>query len=265
MRLCAVTVAGAAMLLGACTLPEQPARLLDRLPPGALVLLGEQHDADDHQRLAQSLVARLAQKGALAGVVLEMVDRGRDTRGLPAGSNEDTVRERLAWNDRGWPWDRYGPVVMTAVHSGIPVAGGNLPRAAMGAAMRDASLDALLEGAAREQLAVEIREGHCGLMPESRIPAMTRIQIARDRSMAETLASLAEPSRHVLLLAGGQHVRRSLGVPRQLPAALSDQARVIYMQAGQTGPSPSDVDHVWQSAALPARDHCAELRQQMGR
>lgn len=211
--------------------------------PADVVLLGEQHDAPVHPRLQQARIESLAREGRLAAVVLEMAEQGRSTRGLATDASEAAVLEALAWNDAAWPWTRYGPVVMAAVRLGVPVAGGNLPMTALRERGADASLDARLSPAALATQQAGVRDGHCGLLPETRLPAMTRMQIARDVALAETLASQAAPGRTVLLVAGFGHVRTDIGVPLHLPPALAVQAERL---------PPHD----------SGRDHCAELRQQ---
>ncbi|HSW19577.1 MAG TPA: ChaN family lipoprotein [Ramlibacter sp.] len=200
-------------------------------PPGLaaagdpdILLLGEQHDAARHQRWHFEAVRTLAARGRLAALALEMAEEGRSTAGLPANADEAAVRAALGWNEKAWPWAPYAPPVMAAVRAGVPVLGANLPRARMRAAMADVTLDALLppEALARQQGAV--RNGHCGLLPESQIAPMTRIQLARDRAMAQTLAAAARPGASVVLLAGSGHVDEAVGVPRHLPGGLSAKA-----------------------------------------
>lgn len=251
--------------LGACAAaPTSPAdAVLDRLLPARALLLGEQHDATEHQALQQAAVQRLAGRGQLAAVVMEMADQGKQTDGLPAGASEEQVRQALGWSDdTGWPWPAYGPVVMAAVRAGVPVAGGNLPRSAMRGAMQDTSLDGVLEPAGLERQKQGIREGHCGLLPESQIGPMTRIQLARDRAMATTLQERSRAGQTVLLIAGNGHVRQDIGVPRHLPAGFDH--RVLVAQAGEAG-AGLPADAVWPTPALPPKDYCAELRQRFGR
>jgi uncharacterized iron-regulated protein len=102
------------------------------------------------------------------------------------------------------------------------------------------------------------------LLPESQIAPMARIQLARDRAMAQTLASAVQragPGKTVVLVAGNGHVRRDLGVPLYLPAGLAHQ--VVMAQAGEANVGGQPADAVWRTRALPPRDHCAELRQRM--
>jgi uncharacterized iron-regulated protein len=187
------------------------------LPAARLLIYGEQHDQPDHQRQVADVVQRLAARGELAAVVIEMADAGRSTRGLPPGSSEAAAREALGW--AGWPWDDYSGVVMAAVQQGVPVLGGNLPRAGLREKMGDGAIDGLVDANARERLTEAVRSGHCDLLPESQLPGMVRIQIARDVSMARTAADAldaAPPGQRVLLLTGAQHASRDRGVPVHL-------------------------------------------------
>ena len=245
------------------------ARLATLLPADAL-LLGEQHDAPAHQQLQRQAVQWLAARGALAALALEMAEQGRSTAGLPRDASEADVQHALAWRDAGWPWQTYRPVVMAAVRAGVPVLGANLPTARQREAMRDAALDARLPPAALAEQQQRMRDGHCGLLPESQIGPMTRVQIARDIAMADTVRAARQPGRTVLLVAGNGHVHRALGVPLHLPPDLT--TKVLSAQSGQaqaaidsevTDTLPahtSGADLLWPTPPVPPRDYCAELR-----
>ena len=98
---------------------------------------------------------------------------------------------------KAWPWQDYGPAVMTAVRAGVPVLGANLPRDQMPASMNDSKLDVQLPGPALKAQQQAIRIGHCNLLPESQITPMTRVQIARDITMADTIHQLVFPGKTV--------------------------------------------------------------------
>ena len=263
-------------LLGAagCATPaplgaDAQARLATLLPADVL-LLGEQHDAPAHQQLQRQAVQWLAARGELAALALEMAEQGRSTAGLPRDASEADVQHALAWRDAGWPWKTYRPVVMAAVRAGVPVLGANLPAARQREAMRDAALDARLPPAALAEQQQRMRDGHCGLLPESQIGPMTRVQIARDIAMADTVRAARQPGRTVLLVAGNGHVHRALGVPLHLPPDLT--TKVLSAQSGQaqaaidsevTDTLPahtSGADLLWPTPPVPPRDYCAELR-----
>ena len=246
---------------------------LNALLPADVLLVGEQHDAPEHQQLQRQVVRWLAERGSLAALAMEMAERGHSTANLPRHATEAQVRQALAWDDAGWPWKTYGPVVMEAVRAGAPVLGANLPRAQMRQAMQDSALDQRLPAPMLAEQEQRIRDGHCNALPEAQIRPMTRIQIARDLAMAEVLSSARTPSRTVLLVAGNGHVQRGLGVPAHLGADIRSKVLSAHAESAQAATenaattslgSPSGAlqaaDLVWRTPPVPPRDHCAAFR-----
>ena len=231
-------------LAGCASAPALPPLVGADGAPFDLLLLGEQHDAAQHQDLHRRVVAALAGSGKLAAVVLEMAERGHSTAGLARNATEAQVRQALGWEQSGWSWEAYRPAVMAAVTAGVPVLGGNLPRAEMRKAMADMRFDSMLPGPALKAQQQAVREGHCDLLPERQVTPMTRIQIARDEAMAQTLEGAAAPGKTVVLLAGGRHVDGDLGIPLHLRPGLRVQTR--------QWPAPP-----------PKKDYCAELEVQL--
>lgn len=249
-----------ALLLAALVLTGCATSPTLSLPPTTqLLLLGEQHDAPAHQEWERDTVQQLAIRQQLAAVVMEMAEAGRSTAGLPATASEAQARTALAWDDAAWPWAKYGPVAMAAVRAGVPVLGGNLPRAQMRQAMQDTRFDTHLPPAALQRQYEALRTGHCGLLPEAQIAPMARIQLARDASLARTAEAALQPGKTVVLVAGLGHVQRSLGVPTWLPPHL--EPKVAIAQAGQSLPAiEKEADWIHHTPALPPQDPCAELR-----
>ena len=258
----------AVLLAAGCTLPGSDgsagapptAQRIQALLPADFLLIGEQHDAPDHHRIEREAVEALAAQGRLAAVAIEMAEQGQDTRQLAVSADEAQVRTALKWNEAGWPWQAYGPAVMAAVRAGVPVLGANLPRARMKDAMADVSLDAQLGPEALQAQQAAVRTGHCNALPESQILPMTRVQIARDRAMAQTLLQARAPGKTVLLVSGSGHSARVLGVPQHLPTDL--QVRAVRLAAGDAEPvdAAARYDAVWRTPALPPRDYCAEFK-----
>ncbi|GKT24254.1 ChaN family lipoprotein [Acidovorax sp. SUPP3334] len=258
-----------ALVVGCAQAPRAPAAptpwlaQVQALLPADVLLIGEQHDAPEHQALEREAVQWLAARGQLAALVMEMADSGRATDGLPRDATEAQVQQALGWNAAAWPWAQYGPVALAAVRAGVPVRGGNLPRTEMREAMRDERWDRHLDPAALQRQYTALREGHCGLLPEAQIPGMARIQIARDARMAAVAAAARRPGQVVVLVAGGGHVLRSVGVPTHWFPGLV--AKVALAQAeGAPTALPGETDAVHATPALPPRDHCAELRGAQG-
>lgn len=241
---------------------------LAALPPAAAQsawLYGERHDHADHQRQTAADIRRLGTEGRLHAVVLEMAERGADTRGLPRDAAEDAVRAALRWNDAGWPWPRYREVVMNAVRAGVPVHGGNLAQARLREAMLQPHWDTAIPAEARARLLDAVRDGHCGLLPEARLVPMARMQIARDRSLAQVVAEAAAGAPAdavVVMLAGAMHASRASGVPLHL-AALAPQLGIRSIgYASAYGETAEPGFDEWRPARPePPQDHCAALRE----
>ncbi|MDQ0573761.1 putative iron-regulated protein [Variovorax paradoxus] len=241
------------------------ARRAAALLPADALILGEQHDAAEHHAIERETVEALASQGKLATLLLEMAEEGHSTARLDRTATEAQVQAALGWNDKAWPWQSYGPAVMAAVRAGVPVAGANLPRARMKNAMADVSLDVQLNGEAYTAQQDAVREGHCKLLPEAQIVPMTRIQVGRDRAMAQAIVKARQPGKTVLLISGAGHATKVLGVPQHLPTDVSVKA--VRLQAGgESAEADEDnrgaYDAVWRTPALPAKDYCAGVRAQ---
>jgi uncharacterized iron-regulated protein len=216
------------------------APLLPRPLPDVLIL-GEQHDAPAHQRLHRDVVQALVQRNELAGVAIEMAQAGHSTAGLPRDATQAQVRAALAWTEPGWPWTAYEPAIMAAVRAGATVAGADLTREQLKQASSDTNIDMLVSRKVLQAQMEDVREGHCGLLPESKLLPLARAQIARDRSLAHAVAQLAMPGKTAVLITGSHHADPQLGVPLHLPASLRSVSKLWP-------PQP------------PAEDYCEQLR-----
>lgn len=241
-------------------------QLTERLAAVNTVLVGEQHDNPDHHALELWLLRALQSRRGQGSVVLEMltdsqqaaVDKAQAT--LRSGQTISDLSSQLAWQD-GWDWSMYGPIMHYALAQPARVLAANLDRQQMLDIYRQ---QPALTGVAsttdtvRGPLLAQIRESHCGLLPDSQLPAMLAVQQQRDRRMAQRLISAEQPA---LLLAGAFHVRRDLGVPLHL-RDLEDKhsnAVVILSEVGKPV-TAAQADYVWYTAAVADKDHCAELR-----
>lgn len=243
-----------------------PAQLLDRLQRAPRVLVGEQHDNPDHHTLQLWLLRELAVRRAQGSLLLEMLTPSQQdsvNRARPAAQAGRPLTDpyaSLAWQP-GWSWSLYGPLVMHALAQPYPLLAANLDRNEMMQVYRQppslAGRRSTADGV-RQALLDDIRESHCGLLPESQLPAMLAIQQQRDRHMAQALAAAPAPA---LLIAGAFHVRKDLGVPLHLAdlGLGADQPVLILAEAGRRVDAEM-ADFVWFTAAQPEQDHCAKLR-----
>ncbi|MGJ7615612.1 MULTISPECIES: ChaN family lipoprotein [unclassified Variovorax] len=259
--LAATAFAGCAALSGGADAPDAPiAQRVAALQPVDALLLGEQHDAPEHHVIEREAVEALAARGQLAALALEMAEEGRSTAHVAPTATEAQVRTALDWSDKAWPWSDYGPAVMAAVRAGVPVVGANMPRVRMKDAMADVSLDAQLNAEAYTAQQAAVRDGHCGMLPASQILPMTRIQVGRDRAMAQAVVKARKPGQTVLLIAGAGHVVRTLGVPQHLPDDVKVAAVRLMAAPASAAVVPGEYDKTWRTPPLPEKDYCAEFK-----
>jgi uncharacterized iron-regulated protein len=103
-------------------------------------------------------------------------------------------------------------------------------------------------------------KGHCGLLPDAQVPAMARIQIARDERMARTAEQWMRAGKTVLLLAGAEHVKKDRGVPLLLNISAAENMKVVWMQASTSAnQDPTLSDLSWLMPPIAPKDYCAEL------
>jgi len=243
-----------------------PQELVERLAVTPRVLVGEQHDNPDHHALQLWLLRELAAQRAQGSLLMEMLNPDQQARvdaaqaATRAGQPPADAFTALAWQ-ANWDWSVYGALVTYALRQPYPLLAANLDRAQI---IQIYKQRPVLTGAAsttqqvQATLLEDIRESHCGLLPEAQMPAMLAVQQQRDRHMAERLMEAPLPA---LLLAGAFHVRKDLGVPLHLKdlGAGEGNAVLILAEAGKTVTAES-ADFVWYTAAQPEEDHCAQLR-----
>lgn len=243
-----------------------PQQLIERLASAPRVLVGEQHDNPDHHAVQLWLLRELASQRSQGSLLMEMINPDQQDKvnaaqaATRSGQPPSDAFQALAWQ-ANWDWSVYGALVTYALRQPYPLLSANLNRAQI---MQIYKQRPVLEGAASTRPEVQatllddIRESHCGLLPETQIPAMLAVQQQRDRRMAESLLAAPTPA---VLLAGAFHVRKDLGVPLHLSDLGAGEGNqvLILAEAGKTV-SAESADYVWYTAAQPAQDHCAKLR-----
>ncbi|MCO6060180.1 ChaN family lipoprotein [Pseudomonas sp. MOB-449] len=242
-----------------------PEQLVEQLTAQPRVLVGEQHDNPDHHALQLWLLQALEARREQGSLLLEMLEPGQQAKvdGVRKAPLAADLPGALAWQ-KNWDWTLYGPIVRHALMQPYPLLAANLDRSEITRIYKERpALQGKLSTAdqVRGPLLEQIRESHCGLLPESQMPAMLAVQQQRDRSMAERLLAAPAPA---LLLAGAFHVRRDLGVPLHLAdlGKAEGNSVLILSEVGKPVEQGS-ADYVWYTAALPPVDHCAGMLKQM--
>ncbi|MGE8321678.1 MAG: ChaN family lipoprotein [Pseudomonas sp.] len=239
-----------------------PEQLVQRLAAAPRVLVGEKHDNPDHHALQLWLLRALQSQRAQGSLLLEMLQPEQQPlvdklAGQPLPAD---LPKALAWQD-GWSWPMYGPIVTQALQQQMPLLAANLSPAEMRQAYRQAASimgERSNAPTVKAALLEQVRAGHCGMLPESQLPAMLAVQQQRDRRMAKRLLAAPQPA---LLFAGSYHVRKDLGVPLHLAdLGAQGQSKVVLLAEVGEQVGPGEADFVWYTAALPEQDYCAQLR-----
>ena len=193
--------------------------------PDAL-LLGEVHDNAAGHAARAALLREKIEAGWRPAIAMEQFDTGQQPA-LDAAMRDCTdaacVIARVAPKNASWTWDYYQPLIALALQYKLPLYAANLSRAEASKVVKNGFAAALpTELIARYRLdtlpadllaaqETEVRDSHCGALPESLVTPMAKAQIARDVVMAQTLRNHA--GNGVVLIAGNGHVRSDIAVP----------------------------------------------------
>lgn len=264
--------------------PVTPEYLGHRLQVTPYVLLGEVHDNSSHHRLRRNLVANLISAGRRPAIAMEQFDREQQAaidRVIGEASRDpERLRVISGFNDQGWNWSDYEPIIRLALDAGLPLLAANLSRdqafriatsnavAVLGEQTTAAlGLNKPLPSAAQRKLERVIDDGHCGKAPAKILPGMVAAQRARDAVMAHIVAK--SPNDGVILIAGNGHVRRDFGVPLYLPAGSAPGAVVSvgFIEVQDAMPKPADYfdsadpeyDFIVFTQRMAREDPCATL------
>lgn len=247
------------------------------------LLLGEVHDnAQGHAWRTQWL-----QQLALAGpahYVLALEQLNHDQQAalsaqqdqLGSRNPDETDLQHLAhaggFSFKGWHWPFYAPVLKVAIKNQWPILATNLNRdhlmAIMSGTIRPPPTPLHWSEKQQHTLLKEIQEGHCNLLPAAQEPLMVSAQMARDKSMAQSMVDWHHRTgKPVILLAGNGHLRHDTAVPLWLHQ-LDPQAHVVSIAFQEPDQKKeSDGKNLYDmSLEIPEQtrpDPCEALRQRL--
>ncbi len=259
------------------------AELLTRIETPSYLLLGEKHDNPDHHALQQRALDHVLRTGSVSKVAFEMMTSEQQgllqDLSLLRQASLEQINEQLQWDNDGWDWNYYGPLLRTALQADVSIAAANISNEEMMqvyGAPTAAEIEGVLDEETLTALEKDIDESHCGMLPESQFPAMVRVQQARDYAMAGSLVSDSHNQQQVLI-AGNYHIRRDLGVPnyllsRQPSLDPSQIVSLAFMEVDEASEAPADYlqqfgsvkayDYIWFTPAVSDEDYCASMREQ---
>lgn len=258
--------------------------LIQKLLQADFVLLGETHDNPEHHSIEVEVLQALVRKESPPALVLEMLDledQPKIDRFMQTKSTDTALfNQQTGFAKKGWDWLLYRPLIATVLDHQLRIVAGNLSHKQLMAVIQNGFSDAplavrhrlaqsqKLKPVQRQQLMQDIRDSHCGKLPEKMVPGMTDAQITRDVMLAEKIAAAGKP---VLLIAGSGHVRRDRGVPFYL-SQIVPNARIVSvgmleadsdMKPTYLAKQKSRFDYLWYTGSVKREDPCAgfKLRQ----
>jgi uncharacterized iron-regulated protein len=238
----------------------EPPELAQRLRAADFVLLGEQHDNMDHHRLQAWALEQIIASGRRPPVAFEMVAPEQESamrRHLAEHPGQtDGLDAALDWPNSHWPdWSNYRPLFAAALAAGMDIRPANLPLAVVRSLARQQTLpqatltlyrlDQPLDSATAGAMANEIRDSHCGQLPEQMVPEMVNVQRARDAAMA--LAMTSDVPAGAVLIAGAGHVRTDRGVPAQIATMAPNRPvfSLAFVEVADEHDNPATYGEPW--------------------
>ena len=262
------------------------------LANASFVLLGEIHNNPDHHRLQARFIETLVRKGRRPAIVFEMIPANLQAeldRHVQRGVSEaGTLGKALGWEERGWPdWTIYQPIAEAALSAALPLKAGGLgadvqKALAKGKAspfytqtMEDLDLARPLKPEVAEAESLEIKQGHCNLLPAAAVEPMMTMQRALDASLAKATVS-ANAANGAVLIAGVGHVRNDWAVShiirQKLPDATVVSVAFIEVDPQRTTPSEymktvpgleKPFDFIYLTPSADLTEHCAEIEKHL--
>ncbi len=230
-----------------------PQQLLVKLRDRPRVIVGEKHDNLQHHQIEQWLVESLPRQRTQGSVLMEMITPSQQDKvnavkdQLKQGKTltGQQITEQTAWQ-KGWKWELYSGVTTAALAGSYPLLSANLDRSEIKKFYQHplAVTGALsTQPSVREAIAKTIEESHGGKLEPKQAEAMLAIQQQRDRRMAESLLAAPTPA---LLIVGGYHANRALGVPLHVEdiAPMTELTVVMLAEEG-VKVDKSNADFVW--------------------
>ena len=214
--------------------------LLADLATARHLIIGEKHDNAEHHQIELWLIQNLLIQRPQGSVLLEMLTSEQQPRVNQVKCwlkdnpvvRDSRVQELLNWQ-KGWSWEMYGDIVNIGREQMLKKKKKNeFPKGKKSTAP-------VVQEALRETI-ISMHEGN---LESQQLTSMLSIQQQRDRYMARQLLSAPVPS---LLIAGGYHASKSMGVPLHMEDLATGTHPVVLMLAEKGMNITVDhADYVW--------------------
>ncbi|ROP59472.1 putative iron-regulated protein [Enterobacter sp. BIGb0383] len=229
-----------------------PDALLQLLSQAPMVIVGEEHTNPAHHDIELWLLKNLQKQRPQGSVLLEMLASDQQTavnqvkQAVQSGTvmREERIQMALRWIP-GWPWPLYREVVLEALAGDYPLLVANINREKVSALYRAPVFPEgkrTTDKSVQDALTAVISLMHNGELSPEQLRGMLSIQQNRDRFMARQLMAAPRPA---LLIAGGYHASKDVGVPVHLADLNADKPVVLMLSTTGTNISHAQADYIW--------------------
>ncbi len=274
-----------------------PSELRQPLQNARFILLGELHDNPDHHWLQGAIINAMGQTKQKPAVVMEMirVDQMRRVEAYLAQEKPKAEHFGIAvhWEANGWPdWQIYLPVGQAIVKNKLEIYPGMASRMLSSHLIKQDifalpesqqeifKINHPLEAGLRKALTDEVRDAHCGKLPEQVIEPMSDVQRFRDAFMADVMITAVNEDqtneRKAILIAGAGHTRNDRGAPWFLKLRMKEirgnnkPLTIQFVEANPKAETVKDLapltpegdiaaDYVWVTPAKSRGNYCDSI------
>lgn len=256
--------------------PVDKNTLLTTLQQSDYIILGETHDNPTHHALQADIINAFIDAGKRPTIVLEMLDTNEQEKIHNYNKSDKTTAiafdQMTGFSKKGWGFKGYLPLLEILATKQLPVIAGNLPRQYSRPLIKEGLASApefiqrtlkafTLTQQQKQALEEMIVRGHCNALPETMIPGMFNVQLARDAALATAVLQSKKP---VILITGSGHARKSTAVPAYLtaidPSAKITSLSFIENDTPNIKEAIKDFDYAWLTEPVKRDDPCIAFK-----
>lgn len=234
------------------------------------LLLGENHDILDHQKIEDIFIRVLDRSERLGVVAFEQFSEEQQPLIAPwLGRGDEVSGGELGWEPNAWDWSKYMYPVSSALNSASQVLALDPSGERVRQAYNNSEQVSELPVAYQALMSDLIRKSHCDLLPEKSITPMVGVQQSKDRFMADVLQSSVTTDKTSIAIMGAQHARKDYGVPLWLSDDIKTTSIVLQQVTADTDPASylkseydgrMAADYIMFTPGNEAPDYCEQLK-----
>ena len=244
---------------------------LQKLASADVVYLGETHDNPEDHKIQLQIIQSLQQRNRKIAIAMEMFVQPSQNilnRYLAGKISEQELVEQSNYNQWGYPWEYYAPILRFAKEKKLPVVALNIPIEITRQVSRS-GLESLTpqqrklipqekeirtDNAEYRQLLAAVfgQHQHSGHGNSKDFERFFLAQVLWDETMAEGVAKFikANPNYQVVVLAGSGHIIYGYGIPSRVERRLDKLVQRSVLLSSPPDESTDSknaiADFIWQ-------------------